>query len=146
MNFQNPLFKIFRRKKKIPKDVIQPLTIGGMLKQERYKKLRQMGLKADEIAALCWLHEKGEYPGELLFSGTKRQILSTKYRRLRIAAVKEVNKKFRQMRKAMIETLKKTKEKMESEGVDFKSANQETKQLQEELKEKYGKNRIKKTS
>jgi hypothetical protein len=117
-------------------ELIVPKTIAGMLTNKRYTKLRKMGIKAEEIAALCLLHERGQYPGERLFSATKKkEILSKKYKKLRKSAEKEIVAKYREMRAEMRESLKKAKAQLESEGVDFEKLNAEAKEQQMKIKE-----------
>ncbi len=117
-------------------ETIIPETIGGMLTSKRYARLRKMGIKADEIAALVLLHERGQYPGQNLFlAQKKKEILTKKHKKLRLKAQKEILAKFREMRGEWKESLLKAKKELEGEGVDFDKARTESEQRQKEIKE-----------
>lgn len=100
---------------------IVPKTIAGMLPSARYAQLRKMGVKVEEIAALCVMHERGQYPGNRLFvAKKKKEILSLEYKKLRKKTEKEIRAKFREMQAEWLVTLRAAKAKLEAEGVDFK--------------------------
>ncbi len=114
-------------------EVVTPKTMVGMLHSKRYAQLRKMGVKMEEIAAIALMAERGQFPGERLFTAKKkRELLTKEHKKVRNQTVREIQAKYQEMRRKMVRILKKSKKDLEKQGVDFDAEREKSKERIEE--------------